>query len=188
MAEASPSIFNKRATEKLRSPDDLDKYVRVTNPSLWIVLAACIALLGGLLAWGVFGAVTTSVSTTGVVISTSKIPRNVETQAVDFTDGKNIAICFLSGEDVAKVNVGNTATVDTAQMQVKGISKIPASPDEWYDALGSQYLATTLFSGDWAYPVVFEGDTSELDVGVPLTVHITTERVAPISLILKNWG
>ena len=32
MAEQTRTIFNQRAAEKLRSPDDLDKYVRVTNP------------------------------------------------------------------------------------------------------------------------------------------------------------
>ena len=67
MADAKTSIFNKRATEKLRSPDDLDKYVRVTSPSVWVILAACIILIVGLLAWGLFGAVTTNVQATGVV-------------------------------------------------------------------------------------------------------------------------
>lgn len=65
MAQASPSIFNKRATERLRSPDDLEKYVQVTNPSVWVVLGACIALLAGLLAWGIFGTVSTNVSAQG---------------------------------------------------------------------------------------------------------------------------
>ena len=82
MADVNSTIFNKRAAEKLRSPDDLDKFVRVTNPSVWVVLAACVALLAGLLAWGVFGAVTSSVSTTGVAIN-----------------GK--AMCFLDAEDAA---------------------------------------------------------------------------------------
>jgi hypothetical protein len=55
VAEADNSIFTKKATDKLRSPDDLDEYVRVTNPSVWVVLAACIVLLVGLFAWAVFG-------------------------------------------------------------------------------------------------------------------------------------
>ena len=66
MANASSSIFNKKASEKLRNPDDLDKYLRVTNPSVWIVIAACVVLLLGLLAWGVFGTVSTSVKGIGV--------------------------------------------------------------------------------------------------------------------------
>ena len=90
MADTESSIFNKKASEKLRSPDDLDKYVRVTNPSVWVALAACVALLVGILTWGVFGAVTTSVNTTGTCV-------------------KGSVVCFLTAEDAAKVSVGDRA-------------------------------------------------------------------------------
>ena len=164
-----PSIFNKKATDKLRSPDDLDKFVRVTNPSVWVVLAACIALIAGLLAWGVFGAVTTSVTATGTVV-----------------DGT--AMCFLSAEDTAQVSVGDIANVGGEKMTVADVSAVPLSPDESSKILKSDYLVSALAKGDWSYCVKFEGDASELTEGVPLAVNITTERISPISLILKNWG
>lgn len=166
MADKPGSIFNPKATEKLRSPDDLERYVRVTNPSVWAVLAACIALLAGLLAWGVFGAVSTSVAATGV--------------SVDGT-----AMCFLPAEDVAKVHVGDAASVDGRQLTVAEVAAVPLSRDEAHEQLGSDYLVASLLEGDWAYQVVFEGTgASELASNVPLTVSIVTERVAPIALIL----
>jgi len=184
MAEPSTSIFNKKATEKLRNPDDLDKYVRVTNPSVWVVLGACIILLAGLLIWGIFGAVTTSVSTTGAVIDVSAVVADIQKEEA----GKSkVAVCFLSAEDVAKVELGDSANVGGERMTVSYIAPIPASPSEWDTALGSEYLVKTLFSGDWAYPVAFEGDVSALNENVPIPVSITTDRIAPISLVLKNW-
>lgn len=165
MAEATPSIFNQRAAEKLRSPDDLDKYVRITSPSAWAVAAACAALLLGLLAWGVFGAVSTSVGATGACVG-----------------GR--AVCFLSAEDAAKVDVGDAANVDGRQMAVAEVAPVPLSRDEAHAELGSDYLVSALLEGDWAYLVAFEGDADGLAEGVPLTVSITTERVAPISLVL----
>lgn len=165
MAEPDNSIFNKKATEKLRSPDDLDKYVRVTNPSVWLVLVACLAMLIGLLAWGIFGAVTTSVATTGTCV-----------------EGK--AVCFLSADDTAKVSVGNVAMVGGERMTVSSVSSVPLSISEASSVLKSDYLVSTLVQEDWAYQINFEGDTSELSEGVPLVVNITTERVAPITLIL----
>ena len=165
MVDASSSIFNKNATERLRSPDDLDKFVRVTNPSVWVVLAACLALLAGLLAWGVFGSVTTSVSSTGVSVSSN-------------------AMCFLTAEDAAKVHEGDAAFVGGEQMRVAKVAPIPVSRDEAGKILTSDYLVSTLMSSDWAYQVTFDGDTSELADGVPLTVSITVERIAPITLIL----
>ena len=165
MAEAPSSIFNKKATEKLRSPDDLEKYLRVTNPSLWVILAASIALLAGLLAWGIFGSAATSVSSTGVVVN-----------------GK--AMCFLSVEDSAKVVVGDAAYVGDKQMKVATVGAVPLSREEASRVLVNDYLVSSLVKDDWAYQVTFEGDVSELAIGVPITVSITTERIAPLSLIL----
>ena len=167
MADTSSSIFNKRATEKLRSPDDLDKYVRVANPSVWVVLAACIVLLAGLLAWGVLGSVATNVTATGVVV-------------------KGEAMCFLSADNAAKVHEGDFANVGGDPMKVAKISAVPVSKEEASRILESDYLVSTLVDGDWAYKVDFEGDTSELPSNVPLSVSITVERIAPISLIFGS--
>jgi len=166
MAEPTRSIFNQRAADKLRSPDDLDKYVRVTNPSVWIIFAACAALLVGLLAWGVFGSVTTSVSATGARV-----------------DGQ--VVCLLSGDDAARVHVGDPATVSGSSMTVSAISEVPLSREEANAFLQSDYLSAVLMgSNSWTYVVTFDGDASEIPEGVPVTVGITTELVSPISLIL----
>ena len=167
MADTSRSIFNKKATEKLRSPDDLDKYVRVTNPSVWVALAACIALLAGLLAWGIFGSVTTNVTKTGTVI-------------------KGTAVCFLSADEVAEVDTGDVAFVGGKRMTVSEVAAIPLSAGEASKLLKDDYLVSALMSGDWSYTVKFEGDTSDLDEGIPISVNITTSRVSPISLILRS--
>ena len=168
MADAQSSIFNKKATEKLRSPDDLDKYVRVTNPSVWVVMAACVVLLAGLLAWGVFGTVATSVSATGVHVDDD-------------------VICFLPAEKAAKVHVGDTAYVDGKLLEVESLSALPVSRDEAKEIVASDYLLSALFEGDWVYIVNFSGDEGrEFGENVPLSVSITTERIAPISLIFGN--
>ena len=164
MPGASNSIFNQRAAEKLRSPDDLDRYVRITSPSAWAVVAAFVALLAGLLAWGVFGAVSTSVATTGASVNGQ-------------------AMCFLSAEDAAKVNVGNAANVGGERTVVAEVAPVPLSRDEARAKLGSDYLVSALVDGDWAYLITFER-ADNLAQGVPLTVDITTERVAPVRLLL----
>ena len=45
--------------EKTRvgSPEELNDYIRVSSPAVWIALAVVIALLLGALAWAVFGTV-----------------------------------------------------------------------------------------------------------------------------------
>lgn len=167
MADATSSIFNKKAADKLRNPDDLERHIRVTNPSIWVVLGACAALLAGLLVWGFFGAVTTSVSATGSVV-----------------DGQ--AMCFLGVDSISKVTTDDTANFGGVSMRVSEVSEVPLSRDEAYEELHSDYLASALMPGDWAYQINFEGDASELTEGIPQDVSIMVERVSPISLILKG--
>ena len=175
MAEDSKSIFNTKATEKLRNPDDLDKYVQVTNPGVWVVLLACIALLVGLLAWGVFGAVDTNVTCTGAAITKGG------------SDSPKV-MCFLQADKITEVKAGDAANVGGEQMTVSDVQKVPLSKDELKELLGSDYLTSTLVQGDWAYAVTFEGDASELPVNVPVDVRIRVKSVAPISLILRDRG
>ena len=168
MADAGSSIFNKKATEKLRSPDDLDKYVRVTNPSVWVALVACVFLLAGLLAWGAFGTISTSINCPAVNI-------NGET------------MCFLKPNDASKVHVDDDAIVEGSRMKVSDITAIPKSKDEIRNILGSDYLASSLVNDDWAYVVRFETvEDSNLEQGIPLEAYITTERIPPLSLIIKS--
>ena len=52
------SIFREKSLERVSSPEQLDDYIRVTTPSVWLVLLALVILLAGILAWSVFGTVT----------------------------------------------------------------------------------------------------------------------------------
>ena len=164
MAEQRSSIFNKTASDRLRSPDDLDRYVRVTTPSAWVALFAVLALVLGLLSWGVFGSVSTSVSAVGTCV-----------------DGR--VVCLLSADEAAQVSEGDSAYVAGMQSSVVSIDSVPLSLDEVRQLLKSDYLADALVEDDWSYLVTFDQVAVENE-GVPISVSITTERVAPISLIL----
>ena len=169
MADVGSSIFNKKATEKLRSPDDLDKYVQVTNPAVWIALLGCVALIAGLLAWGAFGTVMTNVGTSAAVVKNS--------------NGTQV-VCFLPYEQAFEVSEGDDADVNGTKMKVASVASVPISTDEAREILGNDFLASSLVPGDWSYLVTLEGDASELPEGVPSKVNITVNRVAPISLVL----
>lgn len=167
MADVANPIFNKKAADKLSSPDDLDHYIRVTNPSLFAVLGACVALLIGLAAWGIFGTVTTGVHTVGAVI-----------------DGH--AFCYLNKEDAQRVAVGNYAEFDGRDMKVSDVTEEPLSRGELHDMLGNDYLASALVPSDWNYIVSLEGDVSGIKEYTPQETNITTERVAPVKLMARN--
>ncbi len=49
------SIFRKKSLERVTSPEQLNDYIKVTTPSVWIILAATLILIIGVLVWAVFG-------------------------------------------------------------------------------------------------------------------------------------
>lgn len=42
-------VFRQKSIDRITSPEQLQDYMRVTNPGVWMVLAAVIALLAGLI-------------------------------------------------------------------------------------------------------------------------------------------
>lgn len=59
MADNENSIFREKSIDKVSSPESLNDYIKVTTPSVWIILIAIVTLLIGILAWSFFGRVET---------------------------------------------------------------------------------------------------------------------------------
>ncbi len=59
MGEQASGIFRKKALDNIKSPDQLTDYLKVTNPGIWILLAAVIILLGGIFVWSATGTLET---------------------------------------------------------------------------------------------------------------------------------
>ena len=80
-------IFRKKSLDKAKSPDNLDDYIRVSNPSVWLLLISVIVLLIGACAWGIFGHVD------------STVPSLVSVQNQE-------AVCYVAGEDISSIHEG----------------------------------------------------------------------------------
>ena len=49
------NLFREKSIERVSSPEKLDDYIKVVSPGVWILLAAIIVLLLGILAWANVG-------------------------------------------------------------------------------------------------------------------------------------
>jgi len=47
------NIFRKDNLERMSSPEKLNDYIKVSNPSVWIVLAAIGIMLAAVVVWGI---------------------------------------------------------------------------------------------------------------------------------------
>ena len=61
------SIFRKKSLEKISSPESLGDYLRVTSPSVWLILVAIILLLAGILLWSSYASIDSFASGTAQV-------------------------------------------------------------------------------------------------------------------------
>ena len=162
-------IFNSKALEAVISPDDLEKAVHVTTPRVWLILCACAALLAGLLAWGIWGTVSTGVTDTGVVVAGGEV------------------FCLLNESEVKQVHVGETAEVNGVLATVESLSDLPVSREEAGDLLKSQYLVEQIMTDEWEFPVTLKvKDKDSFKPRMTCPVQIMTERVSPISLLLDG--
>ena len=67
MAENQQGLYRKQALEHISSPEQLTDYLRVTNPGIWVILAAVILLLAGIFAWSAVGTLETSADVSVIV-------------------------------------------------------------------------------------------------------------------------
>ena len=59
MEENKQSVYRKKTLDRISSPEQLTDYLRVTDPGIWVILAAVILLLAGMLAWSMVGTLET---------------------------------------------------------------------------------------------------------------------------------
>lgn len=151
-------IFREKSFSKVSSPEQLNDYIRVAEPGVFLILAAVIVFLAGACIWGIFGRLDAVVHTAG-----------------ECKDG--IVTCYVKETDISAVQVGMPITVDGEQGTVTEIEETPIKAEEGADAwllhLGG------ISEGEWVYPI--KGSVSASD-GIYET-QITVESVSPMSFV-----
>lgn len=94
-------LFRKKSLDTIKSPDQLNDYVRVANPGVWLILCAVVVLLVGFCVWGIFGQIKTTVPAQ-ITVDSGKI------------------ICAVDG-DIDKIEVGMTVEAGDTNGVVKSV-------------------------------------------------------------------
>ena len=91
-AKQKNNVFRKKSLETISSPEQLTDYLRVTNPSIWIIFFAVILLLGGLFAWSTVGQLETIANGTAVVQNGTAQIMMLDTNQGEITSGMTVRI------------------------------------------------------------------------------------------------
>ena len=59
MEENNKSVFRQETLERISSPEQLNDYLHVTNPGIWVILTAVIILMLGVFVWACTGTLET---------------------------------------------------------------------------------------------------------------------------------
>jgi len=166
-------LFKKSSVERFSSPEKLNDYIQVANPSSWMVLGGALALLLGVLVWGFFGMLTEEASFPGVA-------------------QEGGLKCYVSNGVAAELEADMEVTIlpmsDAAIGAVKGrvvsVAEHPLSYEEAAMEVASDYLLASLGISSWNIAVEIAAE-EELYEGMVYSVSVVTDTQRPIELVFQ---
>lgn len=153
-------LFRKNSIKKGSSPEQLNEYLRVSNPGVWMVLAAIVILLIGVCVWGVLGHLDTTVTTVAVV------------------ENSEITV-YVREADIEQIQEGMKVTVGNKECEITDIAAQPVAVGENFPEYALH--VGKLKNGEWVYPVAVSG---EADEGIH-SADIVVESVSPMSFVIN---
>lgn len=153
-------IFREKSVRRVSSPEQLGDYIRVSNPSVWMALAAIIVLLAGVCVWGIFGRLETTVPAPIVV-----------------KDGQ--AVCYVTEKDAMSVKEGMTVTVNGQAYRVISVAAVPTEITDSFDAYALHIGGFGV--GDWVYTVTVDAAMAD----GTYAAEIVTDSVSPMSFVFN---
>lgn len=166
-------IFRKASIDRISSPDQLNDYIKVSNPSVWLTLGAILVLLTALLVWGIFGTLPTRISVKGL------------------TQSDGIVVCYIPQEYAGKVKIGMSAEIDSAKGVISEVGKYPVSMEEAESTIEGDYFKEALQLSDWNVKIVISIDTKELNNNPEVfsdnvhDVSIIEQEIRPIDFLFN---
>lgn len=154
------NVFRQKSIEQVSSPEQLNDYIKATNPGVWIILAAVATLLVGFIVWGTVGTLETKLNVAAV------------------SDSGTVT-CYVKETDLSDIGTDNTVRIDGSEYNVASISDLPIPVDDSFTDY-TLYIGD-LTTGEWVYTVTL---SSGLPDGV-YEAEIVTDSVSPISFLFN---
>lgn len=151
---------DQKPKDTIQSVDQLDSYIRVANPSIWLGLGAIVIFLIGIVIWGIFGTIQTTI----------EIPVEVTEESV---------IGYLPVTESEEVSPGDVVMIENQTGKVESSSTHARQIDE---TTTQEVLYFGSYSiDDYYYPVTIE--IENLEPGV-YEAKVVVESIAPIYFLI----
>ena len=155
-------LFRKKSIEKVTSPEQLDDFVKVANPGIWVMLFSVILILVGAIVWGMFGTLDTKLDLVAV-------------------SDENGIVCYVPIESAGRISEDAFVMINDNKYSISSVSSDPIKVNEQNM---SEYVISLggLSEGQWVHAIYLDGT---LDEGTYEAV-IVIESVSPVSFLLNR--
>ena len=191
------SLFRKKNLERISSPEQLNDYIKVSNPSVWLIIGAMFIIASAFSVWAFSGNITSEVSGTGVFQGSSQ-------------DSIDSVVCYVDANYAQKISEGMSVRIydKTKPMsayvngKVMKISQVPVKQEDILHSYSSEYVADSILEADYGVGVLIKvnktsdgdydwannevGDETFLKVDDLCKVDIITESVKPIEFLFSE--
>ena len=148
--------------KKVNSPEQLNQYIRLSNPGVWILLLAIVVLLIGVCIWGYFGKIDTKIKS--VVVS-----------------DRYSSYLYVKEEDLPKIKSGMQVELNNSENNYEIVSieespeKVTEEMDEYARHLGNFQI------GEWVYKCTINTNLKE----GTYSADVVIESISPMTFIVN---
>jgi len=157
--EEKNQIFRQKSLDRVSSPEQLDKYIKTTTPTVWLLMAAIIVFLCGTIVWATVGKIETS-SETGCIV-----------------DG-GTTTCIISEFNYERLSADTYLEIEEKQYEVKA-GKSPLEANENTNAFILH--ASDINEGDWYYEITAKTNLANGEY----KAKVVYEIISPIKFVLN---
>ena len=172
VSASAKAVFRHSTINRISSADELDHYIKVTNPSAWIALIAMLLLIAGVIIWAVVAIVPVTINTTGVLLQEAQ-------------SGDEVVMCWVDESTADKIEkLGAQAVIDDVEAKRVEISDTPLSSSEVIHFLGSDFYIESLDLSDWNYLVTIEPGSKPNHSSYAISTYMGEAHLVPVSIIV----
>lgn len=160
------TIFRKKSLERIASPDKLDDYLKVSSPSIWLILLALVLALIAAGAWCFFGKMPTTMAGVGIQSGTE-------------------TLCFIPAEEGSSVEIGMQVQFTSGETAGPVIGKVeevsePIPAGEAAENAGAAWLS---LPAQWVCVVTVRLDNETQREGTVYNTQIILDERRPVDLL-----
>ena len=166
-------VFRRSTMNRIASADELDHYIKVTNPSAWAITVAALLLIAGIIVWAVVAIVPVTVNTTGITLESPT--------------AKTIIACWVDKSTADKIEKsGAKANIDGIEAESVAVDPTPMSSTEVISFLGSEFYAESLDLSDWNYMVTIVPSEEPNHTGFTIGTSAGEAHLVPVSIVVAE--